>query len=191
MIIHWSSCPYCEEGVIGLDCDKLEIVFNPDRCDPSPCPHLAALIGFLSVNTRAASSYRLLAYRSDTWLYVHQTLPLQHLADQREHEDLQTYLQDIIFQELPHPSLVPPGPYCIMGGRADERTVRKPDTGFFELGRRKRTRLCATFDAWSFYSPHPGVFGTAIPGLLAEWDRLLRDEGPEGTTVANSLTTEA
>jgi hypothetical protein len=45
-MLRWvASCPYCELGEIALDCDRAELVFNPDHIAPGPCPHLACLAG--------------------------------------------------------------------------------------------------------------------------------------------------
>jgi hypothetical protein len=40
-----AHCPYCAEGEIGVDCEAMEIVLNPDSARQQPCRHLVCLQG--------------------------------------------------------------------------------------------------------------------------------------------------
>jgi hypothetical protein len=44
MIRQMAQCPYCKHCELALD-DNLQLAFNPDDADRSPCPHLAFVDG--------------------------------------------------------------------------------------------------------------------------------------------------
>jgi hypothetical protein len=165
MILYGAHCPYCHFGEIGIDTDRLEIVFNPDRNLPFPCEHLACFDGALDAGRRTAS-----------WLWVRGLLPLDDLAYREEDRTVSEYLLDIILDELPNSSLAPPQPYLITGGSARERTRRilsRDEPLLSGCGDPPWWSWCSV-DFWAMYAPDPQQFTSILPDLLRRRDRLLR-----------------
>jgi hypothetical protein len=174
MIVYFSHCPYCNRGHIGVDCDRPALIFNPDSHDARPCPHLACLHGALQVMPANKDSYAPVPSRSGEWLWLRERIPLGALPDQEVYPDLLNYLLDIALDELPHPCLMPPRPFRIVGGTAGQRDARRPGSGEVLVSARGGEPLVGTLDAWAYYAPDPLRFVDALPGLLRKRDRMLR-----------------
>jgi hypothetical protein len=167
------DCPYCDPGAVGLDDERGDIVFNPDRGDPSPCPHLACFNICLDAHReREDGSWERVTPPTADWLWVRDVVPLRDCVRYPEHQDLVLYLERLFLGELPHQSLRPPGPYLAVGATAGRRENRQPGSGFFALPWGEGPPLEASLDGWAFFAPDPRRFVAALPDLVARWGKF-------------------
>jgi hypothetical protein len=176
-----SRCPYCSDGVIALDDDIPDVVFNPDRVGGVSCPHLALasirLAAYAPTRRRVRPAGptprgRLVARRSGWWIWAHGR-GLHRRGFDRQLDILMEKLDS--FARDGEPFDVSPFEirYRAVGGSWREREERSCASGHFLLPRPGETPLNAFLNGWGIYGPNPAAFvRTTLDGVGSLTDRL-------------------
>lgn len=158
MIREICRCPYCGEGVVAVDDDLPEIVFDPDRPAGSPCPHLA----FAWVGLHAA-----VECRAGFWLWALGE-GLRRLLPGGPPEPLEDYINELCCDMSAEPPLSGVE-FRIVGGTAGQREEQRLGSGDFWLAAEGAgdDLIDAYLDAWGIYAPDPGALGAVVRELVA------------------------
>lgn len=163
MIEYGSHCPFCELGYIGIDCDNLKVVFNPDRNSPYPCQHLACFHGSLETNRSCRGKCDVVPDRSRWWIWVRDQPSPEDFSSDDPDSNLAICLFDVTLDKIPLDS---PQPFLVTGGLAIERERRRPGSGDLLITIPGREPMWALLDFWGVYSAAPHKFAAALMEML-------------------------
>jgi hypothetical protein len=110
-----AGCPFCADGVVAFD-DRLEIVFNPDSLNATPCDHLC----FFWVSLPGPTSW----YWGRFW-------EREQGLGQFNTKDVLTDMVFALTADDLHSDYVPRVPHIVVGGVGWEREEKEPSTGMF------------------------------------------------------------
>jgi hypothetical protein len=148
MIRTVESCPYCN-AAIGIDDRTGDIVFNPDRADPAPCPHLTCFWIILAVEPEGDPE----EVRATDWFWEYG----QGLRCGRGDEKRMPIEADELWDFLtsyPQPPWIPKATHIVVGGSAIEREEQRRGSGVLVIDRGNgwgRGHL----DDWVMFALHP------------------------------------
>jgi hypothetical protein len=107
-------------------------------------------------------------------LFVRGWVPLRNRIVDTDYHELNEYLFDVIFDELPDPGLAPPGPFSICCGTALDRERAQRGSGEFQLSTSSPVPIEAVLDGWAIYAADATTFVQSLQGQFRRWQRHRR-----------------
>jgi hypothetical protein len=148
MIRTVEACPICN-AVIGIDDRNAAIVFNPDRADPEPCPHLTCFWMMLSVHTGGRT-------QAFDWVWEYGKGLRAGKDDPMPIEDRQIGDYLLLYPDFDDDTqyLIPKAAHFVVGASAGAREDKKLGSGEF-LVVRGNGLVAGLLDGWAIFAPQP------------------------------------